>query len=522
MKKYKKYILFLSFIQLLFSLYTDKFVFKSELYYYSLKYIILKIILFGILLVFWSFIFFIFKKIKEKNEYWIKCLKFFSIYFILMMLILFLIWPGVWVWDEYYVLEAVQKLSFEFWQHYLTSVFYAISLMLIPIPTGIIIVQIIIITIIITYIMVNINIESKIKYLLFLPFFLPPVIFQNFYPMRLTLYSYLLIFTGSYIAFNQKKGLDNINIFVLSFLTAILSVWRSEGIIYLLLIPLIILIAYYKRIKFKQYFLFILLVLLFFLILYFPQYRGTKDEYKYKLTAIINPLSVMLNSNLNGYEEVKDELSNAINVDILRDNASYLEIPAFWSYQQELLGDNFGKDQYSIIKKSYFYLIQRNPLLFLKARFKTFSVTIGLDTKSNYISHAGYNILDDNREVVKNFVSTNFFVKPINNNVRQFILNKIECRNSQDIYKGTWQFTIFWNLIISFMLLCVYAIISVLRKNWTIFFMMIALLLNAFLVFLAEPGVYFMYYFPIYLSANFIITFEVLKLFQKLKQKRVE
>jgi hypothetical protein len=52
--------------------------------------------------------------------------------------------------------------------------------------------------------------------------------------------------------------------------------------------------------------------------------------------------------------------------------------------------------------------------------------------------------------------------------------------------------------------------------------MMGGLLLYAFLVFLAAPGVYFMYYFPMYLSANVLVMYELLKLFQNFKKKRAE
>ena len=43
--------------------------------------------------------------------------------------------------DEFGVLFSASKLFPVFWQNYLTSVFYILSLMLIPVPSGVIIIQ---------------------------------------------------------------------------------------------------------------------------------------------------------------------------------------------------------------------------------------------------------------------------------------------------------------------------------------------------------------------------------------------
>lgn len=522
MKNNKIYIFFISIIHFAFSLYCDKYVFVNDNYYYSLKYMFLKFIVFILIIIFWSFIFYLIKKLRGKDKFWINATKIFLIYFGIMLVILLLVWPGAWVWDEYFILELARRLEFVLWQNYLTSIFYMICMMIIPFPTGIIIVQLFVISIIVTYLISNIKVESKKKYLLLIPFFLPPVIFQNLYPMRLTLYAYLLVFTGSYILFNRNKEFRIRDILILSSLTSILAVWRSEGIMYLLLSPITVLVAYYKKIKLGKCCLFIILVVSLFAIIYFPQYNGTKNEYTYKLTSILNPLSMMLISDLKGYDEIKDELSEAINVDVLRDNASYTEIPAFWLYKQELIGGNFGKEQYETIKKNYLYLVIRNPLIFLGARFKTFFTTAGMNFERNYISDSGYDLLTSSNETIRSFVNNNIFTRPINNDIRRFVMYKIECRNQTDIYKVTWYYVVFWNLIVTFIFIPVYAVINIFRKKWAIVLMMIGLLLNAFAVFLAAPGVYFMYYFPMYLAANILITYELLKLFQKSRKGRNE
>ena len=58
----------------------------------------------------------------------------------------------------------------------------------------------------------------------------------------------------------------------------------------------------------------------------------------YALTAMLNPLSNMLQyEHLNKFNEVQNDLSSLINLNVLKNNADYKEIPAFHSKKEELL-----------------------------------------------------------------------------------------------------------------------------------------------------------------------------------------
>ena len=70
-------------------------------------------------------------------------------YFLLMLVLLLLTWPGIWRMDEFGILTSAVQLFPHFWQNYITSVFYIYALMLFPFPAGVILVQIICISLII-------------------------------------------------------------------------------------------------------------------------------------------------------------------------------------------------------------------------------------------------------------------------------------------------------------------------------------------------------------------------------------
>ena len=94
------------------------------------------------------------------------------IYFGVNMALLCLTWPGIWRMDEFGILNSAVLLLPVFWQNYLTSLFYVFSLMLIPVPSGVIVVQCAINSLVVGY-LVKILVDKFGKWglLSFIPFF---------------------------------------------------------------------------------------------------------------------------------------------------------------------------------------------------------------------------------------------------------------------------------------------------------------------------------------------------------------
>ena len=118
------------------------------------------------------------------------------------------VWPGIWRTDEFGVLGNVISLQIYWWQHFLTSIFYILSLMLIPNPVGVIIVQIILVSMGFGYLAELFEYRTGKKwsgFLLLLPFCIPSVIMFQLYPMRITLYSILELVIAVYCKIKLPK-----------------------------------------------------------------------------------------------------------------------------------------------------------------------------------------------------------------------------------------------------------------------------------------------------------------------------
>ena len=129
----------------------------------SLKHICIECIFFIVLLISYSYVIKFIKGIKNKEQYYCLWLKKFIIFFIINIILLLLIWPGHWVWDEITVLNAATKTQLNIWQSYLTVIYYSMCLMLIPYACGITIIQSIFISIVMSYISTNLYMIYKKK-----------------------------------------------------------------------------------------------------------------------------------------------------------------------------------------------------------------------------------------------------------------------------------------------------------------------------------------------------------------------
>ena len=73
----------------------------------------------------------------------------FLTYFILNIIILLLIWPGNFSWDDIVMLNEARYYGLTPWQHFFSGLFYIMCLQTLPFATGIIIIQVYIASIIV-------------------------------------------------------------------------------------------------------------------------------------------------------------------------------------------------------------------------------------------------------------------------------------------------------------------------------------------------------------------------------------
>lgn len=312
------------------------------------------------------------------------------VYFCCMLLILLCVYPGAWRMDEFGILREATALMPLFWQGYLTSLFYIFSLMLIPTPAGVIVVMCLVNSICVGYVCGKIDkvLQLKHKFWLLLPFFAFPVLDSNMYPMRMSVYAFVemvlaMIFVS---AIYEKRRLGNYEKAVVIVLTALCGVWRTEGIYYLLWIPLVYLFVYFKDSpQKKKDICYVGILCLTGVLVFLPQSLGNKmtSGDKYGITSIVLPMAPLLTqadenreaSDLKDIDVIDKVIDTRKMIDGYAKGKSGINI--FWS-EPKLVKSGYTNEEYSECKKAYYHLIMKYPQVFFKERIHTFIHSYGI------------------------------------------------------------------------------------------------------------------------------------------------
>lgn len=446
--------------------------------------------------------------IRQKDEFYRRWLKYSLIYAIIILVVFLLIYPGHWVWDEFNILAVVREYVPYAWQNYFTNIFYTFSLYIFPSAISIVVVQILIITSIVGYVatVVRTLTESRIASLIALLIFsLPPILINNFYPLRLTLYSYTEVLLFAYLLNSYhtvKLKLSYRSMTIVSFLVGMLCFWRSEGMYYLILLP--VLACYSGLIAKKNWSLYkthALLAPSYVVIIVLGLITYLTSDSRYSITATINPLSVMIQKPLRGENIAKklDDISAVIDLDVLRRYPSYSEIPSYWN---GALRPDFSNHLKSF-NSAYLYIIIHNPDSFFAARTKTFLATNGAYEPYPPVLPIGLlgrdnELTPSEQAVVTKFENDNVLTRPINAAVKKTVTRALLGIDQHDKLTPLGHLT--WNLVIPLLLLTATLLFAVKRRQWFWAIASLLILLRFPIIFFTAPASYFMYYLPLYMS----------------------
>lgn len=498
-------------VHFLITFFTDKNIFNLN-NINKLNYSLCKILLFVILLLFWNFIIkLIIKKDKNKRMY----IKYFLVYMIPMIIILLLIWPGVWygsdVTNFFWISTGAEYL---YYLNYMTSVFYIVGYMLFPVPSGAIILQTILYGIVCSYIIKNCFdiYKSKWIYLMYLPFFLLHTIFYTFYANRPIMYSafYLLIVMYMIFEYKKKKKYNIKKILFLSIITAIAGFWRSESIYLIICIPILTFIIYHLKVNVKNIITIFGIFILSFTIISLPQKieehkESTDAPSSRNLPIFVGPLSYMLSQgNLVG-KNLEYNLSNidkVIDVEIMTKYGSYADTPAIWSDGGCI--KEYTKEEYDLFLKSYIEVIKDNFPLFLKTKTYTFAASSGVFNEG----FTSINLYTKDSDLLFGRKDTKaLFGNKIRKNTMKFIEGKFNNNGKLNII-----YRLFGNLLWPMIFIGMLFIYAIKKKNIFYFLISGMMIGHICIVFFTAPASYFMYYYNIYLcgwvlAIYFLISF---------------
>ncbi|MGM9534389.1 MAG: hypothetical protein ACI3VR_04020 [Intestinibacter sp.] len=483
-------------------------------------FVLLKILYLVLLVCVWQILFNTIKKIRNKDERVINYLKISAVYFFIMTCFLILTWPGVWRANEFVIINNVVNFHIDIWQNYLTSMFYILCLMLMPFVSGIIIIQNLCISLIVGYVIYKIYYytdKSKFSFFMYIPFLMLPIIDQNLYPIRNSIYGYLellFLFKILFLKYENAK-LNQKDICIFAILIAILSTWRSEGIYYFVLGTIVVFITFNKSFNKKCKSTFLVMTLIFTVVLFLPQKIFISGAFgdKYDISSIISPLHNVVKSEVEKYKDEYDinqiidsnkDLNNidkVLDVEVLVKNKNGLD--AYWG-KQPLIKKGYSSQDYSRFKKSYVSLVKNNINVFMDERKEVFLKTSALRNWNIFVGNTS-NLYSKKYSTTKKYdvFRESMYTEPINKNLREKTILFLECGEGD--FKPNSYFKYAYNLFPAVIGLALIAIITLLSKKYTLLMISLLALVRIPLVFMTAPRALFMYYFSPYLIGTVLM-----------------
>lgn len=454
----------------------------------------------------------------KRNRKVRKWVQFSAFYLLLMLLLLLLTWPGIWRMDEFGILKSARELYPLFWQNYLTSAFYIMGMMLVPIPAGVIILQIILIAAIVGFLLTMADTwsnHSKWTYLMYIPFLMLPVLDSNLYPMRMSVYAFLELLWVAvlYDMAISKQTITKKRILLTALLGAVITVWRTEAIYYVIAAPIIVIVLLYKKLGRKQIKQFILSFLLFTLILGIPQQVGNKmtSGDQYEITSLILPITPLVEqAHVNGDTTELSAIDKVLNTELLLQGyeAGDTGIQIFWSHS-DLVRTGYTGSDYKQFKKAYNRLISKYPSVFLKERVETFANSNNLLSNTTEIFTADWS---PNYPYFRENYKANI---PVSNEMRSAVIKFIECRNQDDYESLNSFYPVFYNFLLPLAFLFVLFLVLLAKRKWGYALLLGGVGAKVPLIFLTAPSRLFMYYYSIYVIGYAVFFFGILKFLTK-------
>ncbi len=424
---------------------------------------------------------------------------FFLLYFVVLFFLFLCVYPGIWRLDDIGMLSLVQQGQVWHWHHYLTSFYFMICLMAIPIPAGIPFITCVLASVVAARIVYHVWLllgESKLAYLAYVPFFLFPVLDGWLFPIRLSFYtlSELFLITEILYLYLSKGPLKPYHALGGALLCALAAVWRTEGIYYLFAAPFVVVLLFGKEHK-KILLQFFTSFLAFVILLETPNYaESQRSNNQYNLTGVINPIVPVVGEEYSekGMSPYLQTINKVLNVTLLReayDNHSS-GINYYWSKNDELIRSSYSNEEYSAFQNSYVHLVFLHPTAFLRERWEELCASV---------EHMKNSM--DLFENTPEFGTDYKFNMPLNSSLRRLVIAILECRKFDDYTtKMPWN-NIVYSPILPLFLIILEAAYLLLRRYWKLCCLLLLPAAKGPLVFLTAPSPLFMYYFPVYCTA---------------------
>lgn len=346
--------------------------------------------LFAALIIFllWKMVFYFIHNFRKDKE-----LIFFALLFLFGTACFAVTWPNLFYYDvdNYITYTYAIRLYPEYWHNAYTSILYTASFMTVPHPFAICFLQWTLFFFNMVYAYKRLKNSPCMRRFtwpfLLLVFIVPRVLLLINDPYRTELYSLVCIYYVFSILMDALEGktYSNAKLVCLAFLSALLAVWRTEGII-LGTLGFLVILFFVNRCSLKKHLVFLALYAVAFLIVSFPQKVGDLKYYGSDY-AIINSFPSLHNilnradSNLS-YPGAEEDLAaiaavvpiEAIQVYDMDGYRRYNVMNGNVDINQSITSHETGKRYV----KAFYRIVLHNPVTYLRTQWNMLMVVYKL------------------------------------------------------------------------------------------------------------------------------------------------
>ena len=476
--------------------------------------------------------------LRRKDPFTLAWLRWVLPYLAVTLIVMVVVWPGCWGSDDLDVLHLARTLEPSSWQHFLTSGAFILSLMFIPLPGGVVLIQTLLIAGVVGCFLAAAETLAVQRMprapargwfaILYIPFLLPPVILHNMQPFRSTWSTWTELFTLFLLVWWYLRGqaITKKQLAVFTLLGVLTAAWRSENIYYLAALPVLLAFLVGKKLV-RPVAAVVSAVGIVAGALACNAYTNylMGDAWLYQRVALCYQAAALVqDADPEADAEALALIDPIFDVQACRDYST-LHGNQLRDAITRVSGD-LTEEDWNNCKKGIVQLALKYPGSLLRERLGVFWNTVEQHrTESNQKIVFATTVLvytdppEAMRDNQKEFLYDSVAAYPLNQTLREDFIMSLSYRT--EFLGGVLAVT--WLMLPSFALLAAAILVLLVRRKWMLFFAAGALAARIPLVFLTAPDTYFMYYLTPYMVGYMLaaagLLYAVL-LYKKKKQER--
>lgn len=453
-------------------------------------------------------------------------------YLAVNLVVLLIVWPGIWGNDDLAVLSLARTLQPNSWQHFLTSGAFILSLMFVPMPGGVVLVQNLLISAIVGCFAATAQdlTEKRLDHavkpawfaIVYLPFLLPPVVMHTQQPFRTTWSGWTELFFVFMLVAMYLRGtkLNKKELCAIVVLGTLAASWRSECVYYLAAIPVLLLVMCARKLL-RPAAVAAATVLVLAGYLACSRYTSALmgEAWQYKMIALCYQTAALVQDAdpVTDADELA-AIDRVFDVTYCRENST-VHGPEMRTNMMRETG--VTEEDWSACQKAFFKLALKYPKSLLRERMGVFYNTLrqrktGMSNQKIVFSSA-FLLYDaePTRADQKEFFADSVAVQPLNKELRKAFI--VDVANSSDFAGGLIDWT--WWMLPPFVLLFAAVLVLLAKRKWMLFFAAGTFFARIPLVFLTAPDTYFLYYLTPFIAGYAVAAAGVLYAVMRRKLK---